>query len=44
MNFAAELFFTASGMFFLIVIVAEIGWKLMTYFRKDKEETSRGSN
>jgi hypothetical protein len=36
MNFAAELFLTTFGMIFFIVVVAEIGWKLLTHFGGDE--------
>ena len=36
MNFALELFLTAAGMIFFIVIVAEVIWKLQAHFGGDK--------
>ena len=36
MNYAAELLLNTLGMIFFIVIVAEIGWKLLTHFGGDK--------
>jgi hypothetical protein len=36
MNFAVELFLTALGMIYFIVIVAEVIWKLQANFGGDK--------
>jgi len=40
MNFALELFLDSVAMIFFIVIVSEIGWKILSRFGGDKN----GSN
>lgn len=36
MNLALELFVSSLLMIFAIVVVSEIGWKVLSYFRGDQ--------
>lgn len=36
MNFALELFLTSLAMIYLIVVIAEVAWKVQGHIRKGK--------